>query len=132
MPVLMDKKAEIAPGEGAWIGSKSSQGEFAVVFEDDGETGYFYASNTLDVDVEIYDALHVYDLNDFPDSKLELKIGWSPSGFQAVLMVNQEPTAVFDFIEKRGWCLNNFPPPNESGWSVDGHEWSEDALRFFR
>lgn len=81
----------------------------------------------------ILDALHIYDLASVKDREhpSEYKIGWSPSGRQAVLMINGYPHAVFDFDGKKGWCRSGFPPSNER-WSPDGHDWDESSLAKFR
>lgn len=133
MPVLIDKKAVFKPGVATWVGSRAAQGPYAAVFEDDGETAYFYASHGLDGGVDIQDAVHIYDVVSLTDktSAAVIEIGWSPAGTQAVLMINDHPHAVFDFEAKKGWCRTDFPPSNGE-WSVDGHAWDDGALRFFR
>ena len=135
MPVIMDKTRSFTPGTDTWVGSLSQEGPYAVVFEDDGETGYFYAANGLDDDIDIYDALHIYTVDDRSEKSRSVesvvKIGWSPSGEQAVLMLNDLAHAVFDFAAKKGWCRDDYPPSN-GDWSKDGHAWNDDALRFFR
>ena len=62
--------------------------------------------------------------------KFTTQIIWSPNGSQALLLVNQQPQAVFDFAARRGYCRTNTSTPKPQ-WAV-GHEWSEDALKFFK
>lgn len=131
MPVIIDQVAEGKPGDELLVGSTAEDGRAAVVFEDDGETGYFYACET--VNGPILDALHIYNVKAVRDRDVpsEFKIGWSSSSRQAVLLINGFPHAVFDFESCNGWCRNAFPPSN-GNWSVDGHGWDDDCLRYFR
>jgi hypothetical protein len=133
MPIIVDQVKQSTPGEEFLVGSQSEDGRAAVVFEDDGETGYFYACET--VNGPIFDALHIYDVASVKDRdrRSEYKIGWSPSGRQAMLMINGHAHAVFDFDERKGWCRAGSPPPsNNNEWSADGHEWDESCLERFR
>ena len=131
MAVIVDRIEESKPGDELLVRSQSEDGQAAVVFEDDGETGYFYACETIDG--PILDALQVYDVAAVKDRDRpsEFKIGWSSSGRQAILIINGHPHAVFDFDGKRGWCRSGFPPSNER-WSLDGHDWDESCLACFR
>ncbi|MBK8980609.1 MAG: DUF2251 domain-containing protein [Planctomycetes bacterium] len=131
MAVIVDRVEQGKPGDELLLGSQPEDGRAAVVFEDDGETGYFYACES--VNGPILDALHIYNVASVTDRDRpsEYKIGWSPSGRQAVLMINGYPHAVFDFDRQKGWCRNGFPPSNEK-WSLDGHDWDESCLAAFR
>jgi hypothetical protein len=130
MAVIVDQVEHGKPGSELVLGSQSEAG-WAVVFEDDGENGYFYACET--VNGPILDALHIYNVASVTDRARpsEYKIGWSPSGRQAILMINGYAHAVFDFDGRKGWCRSGFPPSNET-WSTDGHEWHESCLTTFR
>lgn len=105
---------------------------FEAVFEDDGETGYFYALDHLRSENPIVDALHVYNVEDVADRKLpsQVRIVWAPDHLHVALLINDYPHAVFDFVARRGYCRNGFPPEcvSDAGWSVDGHEWDDSAL----
>jgi len=131
MPVIIDQVEEGRPGDERLLGSEADNGQAAVVFEDDGETGYFYACPS--VKGPILDALHIYDVASVVDrdQPSEYKIGWSPGGRQAVLLINGQPHAVFDFDRKKGWCRSGFPPSNEK-WSLDGHDWDDACIAYFR
>ena len=131
MPVIVDQVEHGKPGDQLLLGSQSQDGRGAVVFEDDGETAYFYACET--VNGPILDALHIYNVAAVKDRERpsEYKIGWSPSGRHAVLMINGYPQAVFNFDGEKGWCRSGFPPSNER-WSLDGHDWDESCLATFR
>jgi hypothetical protein len=131
MPVIIDQVEEGRAGDERLLGSESEDGRAAVVFEDDGETGYFYACGS--VNGPILDALHIYNVASVVDRDRpsEYKIGWSPSGRQAILLINGQPHAVFDFDREKGWCRSGFPPSNEK-WSLDGHDWDEACVGYFR
>lgn len=107
--------------------SKNLNEEFGVVFEDDGDTGYFYATNAAHT--EIYDALHLYDR---PSAKAvepgdKIFIVWNSSRLKAGIYYHDRFQAIFDFPTKRGICRNNFgvSTPTQSGWSAQGHAWDE-------
>jgi hypothetical protein len=132
MPVVVDQVEQSKPGDGLLVASQSEDGRVAVVFEDDGETGYFYACET--VNGPILDALHIYDVAAVKDRDRpsEYKIGWSSPGRQAILVINGHPHAVFDFDVQKGWCRSGFPlPPSNHKWSRDGHDWDESCLACF-
>lgn len=106
----------VTPGEANFIESVSSENNFAVVFEDDTSTGYFYA---LEITPEtgaqrILDALHIYNVEEVAeDGPLAVKIIWSRDWLKCALVVNAQCHALFDFGAQRGCCINEFPPPNE-------------------
>jgi len=112
--------------------SASPKNAFMVVFEDDGTTGYFYG---LDRDIKenpILDALHIYNSDNVTDKHLPsvAQIVWSGDGNKALLLINDYPHAAFDFEAKRGYCRNNFPPPNKK-WTKHSREWTDDVLSLF-
>lgn len=121
-------------GEEIVVECPAPEGTFSVVFEDDGETGYFYA---LDMALEgnpICDALHIYTVENVADRHLPstLEIGWSDDRKKAMLIINDFPHAVFDFVAKRGYCRSAFPPPSPEGiWSLQGHAWEDAVLSLF-
>ena len=120
------------PGHEAYLDSKSTVNSFAVVFEDDGTTGYFYALDTAKDGQMILDAVHIYNADSVTDKDRSsvAKIIWSASGEQAALLINEYPHAVFDFAAKRGYCRTGYPPPSPK-WSSEGHEWDDAAMKFF-
>jgi hypothetical protein len=92
----------------------------AVVFEDNEETGYFYAvkkSNNL----EILDALHIYNVADVVDKQKPsiIKILWTKDLMKALLLINNYYHAVFDFKNKAGYCRNGFPGSNKKWVQTD-------------
>ncbi|AWH88601.1 DUF2251 domain-containing protein [Limnobaculum parvum] len=134
MTVLVTMQAQLIIGEAQVIESRSPDGTFVTVFEDDGGTGYFYA---LDESLEgnpIKDAVHIYNASDVSDGHIpsEVKIGWSEDSRKCVLLINGYPHAVFDFDGKQGYCRSGFPPAASGEWSVLGHEWNDCVDDFFR
>ncbi|GGF54647.1 hypothetical protein GCM10011519_30690 [Marmoricola endophyticus] len=118
-------------GSGPLLPSSSPTGVGQVVFEDDGETGYFYAVLPRPAGEEIADALHVYDVEQVTDRHLPCRaaIAWNTAGNVAALLINDHAHAVFDFTAERGWCRTGFPPPTRTGlWRRQtSHEWDATA-----
>ena len=123
----------ILPGDEAWYASDAPAGPHSVVFEDDGNTGYFYAVERRGADMQILDAVQIYAVRNVVDREIpsELEVRWTGDGRHAALYLNSYPHAVFDFQARRGYCRTGFPPPPQSGWSPDGHGWDDDALKPF-
>lgn len=107
---------QILLGEGYRNGSHSTQHEHLVVmFEDDGETGYFYAMDLHQTDNPIVDSLFVYNIADIEPNSLKeprrLEICWSEDGYQAFLLLNGYPHAVFDYRQFVGYNHTKHPLP---------------------
>jgi hypothetical protein len=133
MPVIIDHVVSGQPGSKVFLGSVAEDGRAAVVFEDDGETAYFYAC--AGANGPILETLHIYDVRHVVDRDRpsQYEIGWSPIGRHAVLIINGRPHAVFDFERRLGWCRSGSRPPSRNGdWSPDGHSWDEACLAPFR
>jgi hypothetical protein len=108
-----------------------------VVFQDDGETGYFYALDLTKSDDQIVDALHIYNVGSVTDRHLPstLCIIWSEDGTKAALLINGYAHAVFDFSARRGFCRTNFPKfadRSPHGWQSSDHSWSDQAVAWLR
>lgn len=117
----MPTKEILIVGEETTVISESHDGPHGAVFEDDGETGYFYALD-LREDQKIVDAVHIYNVAAVADRNLpsEVEILWSAEGTKAMLRINQYPHAIFDFNSRLGACRTAFPPPGTQGpeaWS---------------
>jgi hypothetical protein len=70
MTILVTIQAQLIVGEAQVIKSLAPEGMLAAVFEDDGQTGYFYA---LDESVEgnpIQDAVYIYNVEDISDGHI--------------------------------------------------------------
>ena len=101
-----------------------------VVFEDDGETGYFYALDLSRPDSsQIVDAIGIYNVNSQGSAKsLSVRIQWAAAGGKAALFVNDRAEAVFDFDGKRGYARSGSPMPGVSPWPQSDHSWDDRAL----
>ena len=134
MPVKIVTTQGFRVGQPLVVDADSPEGRYATVFEDDGKTGYFYA---VDTDVEdgnpVRDAMLVYVAADVTDAALEstLEIGWSDDGQKALLLINDEPHAAFDFGQRQGWCLSGEPAPGAGGWSKASRQWGDEVEALF-
>ena len=130
------KEQKFVAGEDTFIESFSSENSYAVVFEDDTETGYFYA---LEVDKDsggqrILDALHIYTVEYVAD-KLKsgiINIVWSKDWLKCALIINKYCHAVFDFENQGGYNRDQFPPPNAIWTKGDRLLTNEMIANFFQ
>jgi hypothetical protein len=116
-------------GQPIVVESNSNNVPFGVVFEDDGETGYFYAvDNSRTAADEVVDALWIYDVKSSPDKSQPrtIQIRWSVNGLKAGLFVDGSPQAVFDFSARRGY--NRANSPATSTWSRSNHAWDPSIV----
>ena len=122
---------EFLPGQSVVVGGPSHQNAYEAVFEDDGDTGYFYG---LDHDRKpaVLDALHIYDVLELqsPTKPSTAQIVWSGDGLKVILLINGDSHAAFDFSKRRGYCRRDFPKPSGQ-FSAEGHHWSDEVLKFF-
>jgi hypothetical protein len=130
------KEQHFVAGEDTFIESISSENNYAVVFEDDTETGYFYAIalNAATGEQQVLDAVHIYEAEDI---KLEKRPGvinilWSTDWLRSALLINNYCHAVFDFAGQGGYCRNEFPPPNEIWTKGDRTLTDEMVVNFFK
>ena len=116
---------ELQIGEKRVVEAPSPNTQFVVAFEDDGETGYFYACEK-GAPTFIQNAMHIYNCAQSKHmAPMGLDIFWSSSGQVAALFIERVAHGVFDFSSKTGWCRSGFPAPT-SGWN--GHEWNDSCL----
>lgn len=128
MEPTLGAKQEIQVGTPTVVETESPDGRFGAVFEDDGETGYFYARD-FGRESLFVDALHIYSVKGVTDRHLPsiVHILWSADSSKACLIINRHPHAVFDFSTKRGYSRDEFPGPiSDTGWTR--HPW-DDLLR---
>ena len=127
--------ASFTPGEETFYASDSPSASFSGVFEDDGQTGYFYAyDRAAPDDARILDACHIYDAADVVDRDRpsEVEVIWTRDGMKAALLINDYAHAVIDFGARRAWCRSNFPPPTGQ-WRADVRDpWSDALMDDFR
>lgn len=125
------------PGDETYFASDSLTPPHSASFEDDGETGYFYALDLTRSENMILDALHIYNVANIldPDRTSTLAIIWSSGGTKCALLINGYPHAAFDFVARRGYCRTNFPNvPNTSplSWENSNHQWSDEAIEWLK
>jgi hypothetical protein len=103
------------PGIETWYASEAPTSEFRAVFEDDGETGYFYAYD-CEGEARILDALHIYNAAAVVDGDREsvAEIVWSGDGMMAALLLNQYAHAVVDFAARCSYSRTGFPTAPEN------------------
>jgi hypothetical protein len=131
------QKRTFRPGDQTSFGSDSFTHPHSAFFEDDGESGYFYAMDLTRSDDMILDAVHIYNVANVSDRDREssISIVWSADGMQCALLINGYPHATFDFGAKRGYCRTNFPNfPNtpSSCWDSSDHSWSDEAVAWLK
>ena len=127
--MILSELVNFSIGKDNWIEnfSRSKLSENAVVFEDDSNTGYFYAwSIKLN---KISDALHIYNVEDVIDKEKPCSIGfvWSDDEQVVALYINNYCHALFDFSNNAGYCRNGFPEANKS-WTKDKNRVLTDEL----
>ena len=122
----------IALGSPITFDCPSPKTHFAVVFEDDGETGYFYGLNPENKKQPVLDALHIYNVKDILDADVSVKVEiiWSEDGLKSRLTINGFTHAVFDFESRKAYCRTNYPPPDRR--FTKSHKWSDEALDLFK
>ena len=135
MPLTIVARETLHVGQPLVVDGDSPIGRYATVFEDDGETGVFYA---VDTDIEdgnpVQDALLVYIAADVTDAELAstLEIGWSDDGLKALLLINDEPHAAFDFEKRQGWCQLALPEGAvNKAWAKASRGWSDEVEALF-
>ena len=121
------------PGDETWLAVDAPVGQASAVFEDDGETAYFYAVERVGSEPRILDALHIYNVASVvnPERESSAEILWTSDGRHAALFINGYAHGVFDFQARTGCCRSGYPPPPTNGWSRDGHAWQDEALAPF-
>jgi len=115
----------------------SPDGRHSAFFEDDGDTGYFYALDLSRSADKILDAVHIYNVANVVDRERASRVNivWSGDGSKCALLINDYPHAVFDFFGRRGYCRTNFPNfrnAEDCSWAKDDHSWSDEAVAWLR
>jgi hypothetical protein len=120
------------PGDATWYASDSPSSSFSGVFEDDGQTGYFYAYDRSRSEAPILDALHIYNVPDVRDREVpsEVEIIWSSDGLKAALLINDYPHAVLAF-DQQGYCRTGFPPPTGAWRAAERQPWDDSFMTWF-
>ncbi|MGC9197156.1 MAG: DUF2251 domain-containing protein [Syntrophobacteraceae bacterium] len=134
MAIRVVAEMEFFVGSPIVLEGRAPSGALVAVFEDDGDTGFFYALNASEEKNPFQDAVHIYNVASVSerDKPACAAIGWSMDNRKVVLLINEYPHAIFDFDGKQGYCRTGFPPSNPYGdWSVGGHAWVESAVNLF-
>lgn len=112
---------ELILGNQKEFGSPSTTSEnLAVIFEDDGDTGYLYALDMNQAEMPIVDALHIYNVDENSDKEKKhiVKICWDKEGMTALLLIDDIPLAAFNFARLVGYNNSQLPePPFGSMWN---------------
>jgi hypothetical protein len=120
MKPFLGAESTIRVGVEAIIESDTPDGLRGVIFEDDGDTGYFYARDYSRPEQYFIDALHVYDVSGVVDAERssKVRIMWSRDFMVAALLINQRPHVIFHFGESCGYSERPFPEADpKSGWT---------------
>jgi hypothetical protein len=124
-------KERFRPGTKVCIASDSATSSYSGIFEDDGETGYFYAYDRGKSDKPILDAVYIYNVTNIVERDRgidsEAEVFWSTDGLKAGLLINGYLHAVIDFEHQKAYCRTNFPPPG-GAWTAPTREPWNDAL----
>jgi hypothetical protein len=118
-PPFLGAEQELIVGKETIVESDAPDESRGVVFEDDGDTGYFYARDYSVPDQVFVDALHIYNVKGVVDREKpsKLKIIWTRDFTASALLINQVPYAVFHFGERCGYAAAPFPDPDpKTGW----------------
>ena len=98
--------------------------DYGVVFEDDGETGYLYATNASHS--HVHDAISLYKASDRPSLDSEMFIVWNGGSKKAGLFYEDRFEAVVDFEGQRACSRSGLSSvkPEGASWNPD-HRWIE-------
>lgn len=131
MPSEIHLSEMITIGSPITLDCPSPKTSFAVIFEDDGKTGYFYGLDLQRKKQPVLDALHIYDVREILDPHVSVKVEilWSEDGLKSCLAINGFKHAIFDFEARKAYCRNNYPPPDRR--FTNSHRWEEEALDLF-
>ncbi|MCO5945659.1 DUF2251 domain-containing protein [Mucilaginibacter flavidus] len=127
--MILDLEETFTVGEDTFFSSISPTSPFAVVFEDDLTTGYFYALNNRKSQ-KILDAVHIYNVANVVDKHKPslIQIIWTDDGQIASLMINHYCHAMFDFQNKSGYCRNAFPDSNGEWAQTDSRKLTDELI----
>jgi hypothetical protein len=128
------KQEKIRIGEPYFTEVHAAENDFVVVFEDDGETGYFYAAENdpTGKGLKILDMVYVYDVESIPQEErdVQLSIIWSTDWQKCALILGNTCHAIFDFEHHGGYSLAEFPPPNDI-WTQHPRKLTSEMLKEF-
>lgn len=117
-------------GEDTFIDS-IAENDNAVIFEDNCDTGYFYAIDRSDNGLKILDGLHIYNVANVTDKHKPstVKILWTNDLTKAFLSINNCYHALFDFQNHAGYCRSGFPEANSLWTRVKERKLTESLIQ---
>ena len=124
------------PGRALFL-SQSLNGRWAVVFEDEGASGYLYACDRQlgEDEAGILDAMLIYNVSALEKTGERIaSVQWSRDGMRAALYLDATPQALVDFGTRESFCRSNFPNFLDSGaegWRKSSHAWDDAAFEKF-
>lgn len=99
--------AEANYGPGSTIHLDSARGNLKVVFRDDGKKSWFTSLENIGRGYAEIDAVQIYSVADIlvrgNNAPMLAQIAWSKDSKQALLLMNREPCALFDFAAHCGY-----------------------------
>ena len=127
--MILDLEETFIVGQETFFDSGSPSTSFGVTFEDDLTTGYFYAVDT-NTDLEILDALHIYDVANIvdKDKPCKIQIAWTDDGQIASLLINDYCHAIFDFEKRGGYCRNGFPETRRAWAQIKERKLTDELI----
>lgn len=128
--MILDLEDTLNVGTDSFFDSSSAISSFAVIFEDDLRTGYFYAIDR-NTDMTILDAVHIYNVEDVidKDKPSNIQIAWTDDWQMVSLLINNYCHAIFDFKNKAGYCRTAFPESNgEWSGATNSRELTDDLI----
>lgn len=101
-----------------------------VVFQDDGQTGYFYAVDAPEgKSPEMVDGVFVYTVDPLTSVAPDIaEVRWSPDGDRAALFFGGVAQAAFDFARQRGFGRTPSQSAISGPWPPHEHIWDPTVL----
>lgn len=107
--------AEANYGPGSTIHLDSALGNVKVVFRDDGAKSWFTSLENTGRGYTEIDTVPIYSVADIlaggNNSPMLAQMAWSRDSKRALLLINREPCALFDFATRWGYSCNVFGLP---------------------
>lgn len=128
--VIIYDELTFVVGEDTFLDSTAGNNH-AVVFEDDGETGYFYALDRTGEELKILDGLHIYTVANVTDKEKPsfVQILWTQDETKALLSINNYYHALFDFQACAGYCRTGFPDTASDWIKIKERQLTDELLR---
>ncbi|MGF1770646.1 DUF2251 domain-containing protein [Enterovibrio makurazakiensis] len=122
------KHEKIYPGTPCNFRSESPIGRYEVVFEDDGNSGYFYPLDNEKENNPIITAFGIYQCNEPSEDHMKVSILWGEDATKVALLVDGVAQAYFDFSLYKGTCKSEFCPVKKD---IEFYGWNEQFMENF-